>query len=116
MYDKDVDKLDLMFNMQRYLQQQIAAKHNRYPTATDHRISVISTAIIHEAVELQRLTSWKWWKKHEGLNLTEAKDELIDVLHFVLLAAIELGMSPIELYQTYYKKMQENIKRQENNY
>ena len=37
-------------------------KLDRYPKKQDERISVLCTAIIHETIELQRLTSWKWWK------------------------------------------------------
>ena len=41
---------------------------DRYPNDTEGRISALCTAMIHEAVELQRTTNWKWWKKTYGVQ------------------------------------------------
>ena len=57
-------------------------KLDRYPEKQDERISVLCTAIIHETIELQRLTSWKWWKIPSSLDLDLAKEELIDIKQF----------------------------------
>ena len=56
-----MDTLETIFSMQKDLASMMDL--SRYPKSADGRISALSTAIIHEAVELQRLTSWKWWKK-----------------------------------------------------
>jgi dimeric dUTPase (all-alpha-NTP-PPase superfamily) len=82
----------------------------------EERISALCTAIIHEAVELQRLTNWKWWKKMLEFDENQAKEELIDVWHFVVDASIELGMTPQNIVDEYIKKNQINKDRQKNGY
>ena len=64
----------------------------RYPKETQERVSALCTAIIHEAVELQRTTNWKWWKKHAEFNVEDAKEELIDIWHFVIQASLEMDI------------------------
>jgi dimeric dUTPase (all-alpha-NTP-PPase superfamily) len=82
----------------------------------EERISALCTAIIHEAVELQRLTNWKWWKKPVEFDESEAKEELIDIWHFVVDASMELGMTPQHILDEYLKKSQINKDRQKNGY
>ena len=89
---------------------------SRYPTSMEGRVSAISTAIIHEAVELQRLTNWKWWKKPAPFRREDAKEELIDIWHFVVQASIELGMTPADILEEYKKKNQVNRNRQMSGY
>ncbi|MGI0049785.1 MAG: dUTPase, partial [Nitrososphaera sp.] len=88
----------------------------RYPASAEGRISALSTAIIHEAVELQRLTSWKWWKKPATFDGASAREELIDIWHFVVQASIELGMSPADILEEYKKKNKVNRDRQTSGY
>ena len=89
---------------------------DRYPTDVQGRISALSIAIIHEAVELQRTTNWKWWKKPTEFNMQEAKEELIDVWHFVVQASLELGLTPDDILKEYKKKNEINRKRQQSGY
>lgn len=89
---------------------------SRYPASAEGRISALSTAMIHEAVELQRLTSWKWWKKPTPFDNGAAKEELIDIWHFVVQASIELGMTPAEILEEYKKKNKVNRDRQSSGY
>jgi dimeric dUTPase (all-alpha-NTP-PPase superfamily) len=84
--------------------------------SNEERISALCTAIIHEAVELQRLTNWKWWKKMLEFDENQAKEELIDIWHFVVDASIELGMTPQNILDEYVKKNQINKDRQKNGY
>jgi dimeric dUTPase (all-alpha-NTP-PPase superfamily) len=109
-----MDTLDTIFSIQKELASMIDL--SRYPTSTEGRISALSTAIIHEAVELQRLTSWKWWKEPTPFDSQAAKEELIDIWHFVVQASIELGMSPAEVLEEYMKKNQVNRNRQTSGY
>jgi dimeric dUTPase (all-alpha-NTP-PPase superfamily) len=48
---------------------------------------------------LQRLTAWKWWKKPVEFDRKAAKEELIDIWHFLVQASIELGMDPAEIVE-----------------
>ena len=85
---------------------------SRYPASTDGRVSALSTAIVHEAIELQRLTSWKWWKKPIAFDTEAAKEELIDIWHFVVQTSIELGMTPSDVLNEYKRKNNINRDRQ----
>lgn len=89
---------------------------SRYPKSVEGKISALSTAIIHEAVELQRLTDWKWWKKPLPFDRGSAKEELIDIWHFVVQASIELEMSPADIVNEYVKKNRVNRERQTSGY
>ncbi len=109
-----MDKLDYIFQMQKDLEKYVTT--SRYPEKLEDRISALSVAIIHEAVELQRLTNWKWWKTPVDFDLKLAKEELIDILHFIIQVSIELGMSPSEILQEFSNKHSVNMNRQKTNY
>ena len=109
-----MDKLDTIFSIQKELTSMMDL--SRYPSSIDGRVSALSTAIIHEAVELQRLTNWKWWKKPTPFDSEAAKEELIDIWHFVIQASLELGMTPSDVVSEYRKKNQLNRNRQASGY
>ena len=108
------DKLDEIFKMQRDFASM--ASLDRYPDGAEERISALCTAIIHETTELQRTTSWKWWKTPTAFDRGQAVEELVDICHFVIQAAIELDLSPEELLREYKRKNAINRKRQETGY
>jgi dimeric dUTPase (all-alpha-NTP-PPase superfamily) len=109
-----VDKLEKLIEMQRDLASVLASP--RYPSKAEERISLLCTAIIHETIELQRLTNWKWWKNPTDFNIEDAKEELIDIWHFVLQATIELNMTPEDILKYYSKKNNLNKERKKMNY
>lgn len=109
-----MDTLESIFSMQKELASMMDL--SRYPSSVEDRISVLSTAMIHEAVELQRLTSWKWWKKPAPFDKEAAKEELIDIWHFMVQASIELGMTPADMLEEYEKKNIVNRDRQASGY
>lgn len=108
------DTLELIFQLQKDFASMI--KQNRFPASREERISSLCTAIIHEAVELQRLTNWKWWKSPVKFDEDKAREELIDLWHFVVHASIELGMQPKDILHEYEKKNLINRERQLNEY
>ncbi len=108
------DKLDTIFNLQKNLEKMMNL--DRYPKDTQGKISALCTAIIHEAVELQRNTNWKWWKKPTPFDEAEAREELIDIWHFVIQASLELNMTPDDILKEYQKKNQINRQRQVDGY
>lgn len=112
--EKYVDKLESIFSLQKGLEKMM--KLDRYPNDTEGRISALCTAIVHEAIELQRTTNWKWWKTPTPFDENEAREELIDIWHFVVQASLELGLSPDDILQEYKKKNQVNRERQMNGY
>lgn len=81
-----------------------------------YRIFMISSAIIHECVELQRETEWKWWKKKTQLDLPKIDEEIIDIWHFIIQLSIERGMDIEKVIEIYNKKLEENIERARNGY
>jgi len=108
------DRLDLIFALQKGLTDMMNL--NRYPKDTEGKVAVLCTAIIHEAVELQRTTNWKWWKKPVSFNKDEAKEELIDIWHFVVQASLELGLTPKDILDEYQRKNEINRERQKSGY
>lgn len=109
-----IDRLETIFKLQKGLAEMM--KLDRYPKDSEGRISALCTAIIHEAVELQRTTNWKWWKTPTQFNEKDAKEELIDVWHFVIQASLELGLTPEDILDEYKKKNDINRERQRSGY
>ena len=109
-----MDALEIIFKLQKELAQITTS--TRYPPVKEERISLLATAMVHEAIELQRLTNWKWWKKPTKFDQTRAREEVIDLWHFLVQTSIELGMTPNEILDEYVKKNQINKERQEKGY
>ncbi|MBM3904928.1 MAG: dUTPase [Thaumarchaeota archaeon] len=109
-----MDRLDEIFAMQKGLSEMMNL--DRYPKDSEGRVSALATAIMHEAVELQRTTNWKWWKKPTPFSVDDAKEELIDIWHFVVQASLELNLTPDDIVAEYRKKNEINRNRQKNGY
>jgi len=77
-----------------------------------YRIFMISSALVHEAIELQRETNWKWWKKDKILDNEKLQEEIIDLWHFLIQLSIEAGFEPQILISKYMEKNKENTGRQ----
>ena len=108
------DKLESIFELQKGLADMMDL--DRYPKDVEGKISVLCTAIMHEAVELQRTTNWKWWKTPTAFNEAEAKEELIDIWHFLIQASIELNLSPEDILKEYQRKNEINRQRENSGY
>lgn len=108
------DRLESIFSLQKGLANMMNLE--RYPKDVEGRVAALCTAIIHEAVELQRITNWKWWKKPVQFNEAEAREELIDIWHFVVQASLELNLSPDDILTEYKRKNEINRNRQKNGY
>ena len=108
------DKLESIFELQKGLADMMNL--DRYPKDVEGKISVLCTAIMHEAVELQRTTNWKWWKTPTAFNEVEAKEELIDIWHFLIQASIELNLSPEDILKEYQRKNEINRQREKSGY
>ena len=108
------DRLETIFKLQQGLADMM--KLDRYPQDSEGRVSSLCTAIIHEAVELQRTTNWKWWKTPTSFNEVDAREELIDIWHFVVQASLELNLTPDDIVEEYRKKNEINRERQRTGY
>lgn len=126
------DKLDLLFQKQKALISQELDSSNRdnnkkvenkmkrlYQVKEPfqgYRIFMLSSALLHETVELQRETDWKWWKSDKGVDHQKIVEEIIDLWHFLIQLSIEAGIDPDLLVTKYMLKNRENTKRQESGY
>ena len=108
------DKLEEIFSLQMGLTKMMNL--DRYPDDVEGRVASLCTAMIHEAVELQRTTNWKWWKKPMEFNKAEAREEMIDIWHFLVQASLELGLTPDDILNEYQRKNEINRQRQKNGY
>lgn len=109
-----METLETIFKLQKELAQITTS--SRYPQVREKRVSLLATAMIHEAIELQRLTNWKWWKRPTKFDEAQAREEVIDLWHFLVQVSIELGMTPKEILDEYLRKNQINRKRQDTGY
>ena len=80
-------------------------------------------ALHEEAVEIMRESSYKnpdyvpfGWKKEQKSNNEKFKEEIVDILHFVVNLCLVSGMDSSELHQRYLNKNKENHLRQDNGY
>jgi dimeric dUTPase (all-alpha-NTP-PPase superfamily) len=112
--EKIADRLQTIFKLQQGLAEMMNL--DRYPKDSESRVSALCTAIIHEAVELQRTTNWKWWKTPTSFNEADAREELIDIWHFVVQASLELNLTPDDIVEEYKKKNEINRERQRTGY
>jgi len=112
--EKVDDRLETIFKLQKGLSEMMNL--DRYPKDSENRVSALSTAIMHEAVELQRTTNWKWWKTPTPFNEADAREELIDIWHFVVQASLELNLTPSDIVEEYKRKNEINRERQRNGY
>jgi len=112
--EKIDDRLETIFRLQKGLAEMMNL--DRYPKDSEGRVSALSTAIMHEAVELQRTTNWKWWKTPTAFNEADAREELIDIWHFVVQASLELNLTPDDIVEEYKRKNEINRDRQRNGY
>lgn len=70
------------------------------------------------AAELEELAAEvpkKWWSKNT-LDLENAREEFIDVLHFVLSIGLSLGLDAQGIQDVYRKKNAVNLQRQAEGY
>ncbi|MFY9301617.1 MAG: dUTPase [Candidatus Nitrosotenuis sp.] len=109
-----MDRLEQIFSLQKGLADMMDL--SRYPRDVEDRIAALCTAIVQEASELQRTTNWKWWKKPTPFNVEDAKEELIDIWHFVVQASLELNLTPDDIVAEYKRKNEINRERQRNGY
>ena len=110
-----MDKLDMIFSLQKQLSGIITENETSTPTNSDMCI-----ALAHEVMELHDELGWKWWKKHDIYTEVErnnrARAELADIIHFTVQIAHNLGMTPDDLFNEYKDKNMENRQRQVDGY
>ena len=69
-------------------------------------------ALVSELGELRCKVNFKWWKNPKEIDSAAIKEEIVDVVHFVISMARRAGMTSDELYEGYIAKNKENFDRQ----
>lgn len=110
-----MDKLDIIFDMQKKLNDQIARNYNldEKGWSDEEWIQKHLIALISELGEVLDEINYKWWKKPKEIDQNALKEELVDCLHFYISMCLKAGLSADELLQIYLEKNKENIARQE---
>lgn len=119
------DKLNKIWIHQFDLQEKMGVwkKTTESKSMKQQYINQNILALHEEAVEIMRETAYKnpeyvpfGWKKGQLFNEEKFKEEIIDIIHFVMNLAIISGMDPDEIYERYLNKNKENHQRQKDGY
>jgi len=122
-----MDKLEQIFIMQknlidRYRKDGIG---NNTPEKRLEHLQQTAQAIIMEGAELLDWLPWKHWSVKSGnkqiepqdflteRHIAEIKVEVVDLIHFIVEEAINLGMTADDFYTAYMAKHAENHVRQD---
>lgn len=107
-----MDKLDKIFAMQTFLDDKIAEERN-LNFSKEEWIQKEVLAMISELSEVLDEVNFKWWKNKKEINDKQLKEEIVDLLHFLISMSLKAGMSSEEIFSIYMEKNAENIRRQE---
>jgi len=122
---KSTDKLSEIFYHQLELQSRLGIykKIGDDDSMKQQYINQMILALHEEAVEIMRETAYKnpdympfGWKKGQKFNNEKFKEEIIDIIHFVMNLCIIAKMNPDEIHERYLNKNKENHQRQEDGY
>ena len=117
------DKLDLIFKNQKILQERLA--FSKIVTDSDQQayINQMILACMEEVVEIMRCTKYKnpevvkfGWKKTQEDDFEHMKEEIVDLMHFVVNLSLAIGMTSKEFFEIYCRKNKLNHTRQDRDY
>ena len=106
-----MDKLEKIFEMQKLLDDDIAARRNLDFT-TEEWMQKEVLAMLSELSEVLDEVNFKWWKNKKPLDTDALRGELVDILHFFVSMCIRSGMDADQLFARYIEKNKENFDRQ----
>ena len=110
--DKNMDKLDKIFLMQKALNDDIAERRNLDRSDKAEWLQRQALAMMNEMAELIDEVNFKWWKNPKPLDDEKIKYEIVDILHFFVSMCLTSGMDSKELFDLYLNKNKENFDRQ----
>ena len=108
-----MDRLESMLAVQRELNEAIIAKRGLEGIGKSEWLQKQTLAMLSEMAELLDEVNFKWWKNPHPLHEEQIREEITDLLHFLVSMCIEAGISAEDLYQTYVGKNRENVRRQD---
>lgn len=107
-----MDKLDTIFTMQKSLNDEITTLRHLENVTPDQWQQKLTLAMLSEMAEALEGTDFKWWKNKKPKDPDYLKEEIVDMLHFLVSMALRAGMDAEELYARYLAKNKENFDRQ----
>ncbi len=111
------DQLRELFRMQQLLNERIGVKTEGMTEEEKTKwLLNYCRAMSQELAELTDSVPWKWWAKYQKFDEQNARVEVVDLFHFLISLAQELGMSADDVFNAYVKKNEVNFKRQESGY
>jgi len=129
---REKDKLEIIFDLQNDLNKMVLDKlyhegywdricdldasfAKKFDSDRAQWLLNYNRAQIHESMEFEDSVGWKWWAKQDT-DIQNLKVELVDELHFFISKCLLLGISPLELFNLYKKKLKLNYDRQKEGY
>ena len=109
---ENMDKLETIFTMQKALNDDIVRIRHLEDITPDQWHQKLTLAMISEMAEALDGTDWKWWKNKKEKDPDYLKDEIVDMLHFLVSMALRAGMDADEMFERYLAKNKENFDRQ----
>lgn len=107
-----MDKLETIFTMQKALNDDIVRIRHLEDITDDQWHQKLTLAMLSEMAEALEGTDFKWWKNKKEKDPDYLKDEIVDMLHFLVSMALRAGMDADEMFERYLNKNKENFDRQ----
>lgn len=108
-----MDKLEHIFELQAQFDEALIEKRNLKHIKPEEWIQKEVLAMVSELGELLNEVNFKWWKNPKEIDYNAIKEELVDILHFLISMCLKVGITADDLYQAYLTKNRENFARQE---
>lgn len=109
--------LNIMFDLQTDFSKKWIDLKNKKTRYKEKRTESMILAAIEELIELKRELNLKEWRKsYKKVDTEKVKEELIDVLHFVINIALIWGLDPKSLFESFVQKQVVNRTRQKLHY
>jgi len=114
----DMHYLSRMFSLQRELRNFYMETTSLGSMTQHQRTGYYGLAMITEIGEL--LENVRGWKPHQSnpppVDTGNVREELADIMHFMINLCLEWGITSTELYMIYFNKNMENRRRQHEGY
>ena len=109
--------LDVMFAIQKDFEKPWVNFKNKNVKYKEERTEKMLVSAIEELIELRREINVKEWKRtRKGVNVNKIREELIDVIHFVITIALIWDLTPTSLFEKFIDKQMVNRTRQKLRY
>jgi len=114
------DKLDMLFDIQYGFQNELGnLERIKDPKKKQEFVNQTILAIHEEAVEVMKESAYNnpnyvefGWKKYQEWNEENFKEEIIDLMHFVINLCVAVNMKSYEFYKIFINKNKKNYIRQ----